>query len=57
MHFELVSPVEKEEEAVDPKAKKDPKAAVKKDAPFSEEEEHKFEHRKIYVEYKPDAEK
>jgi len=35
--FEMVSPTP-EEEVLDPKAKKDPKA-VKKDAPFTEEEE------------------
>ena len=37
IHFELVSP-EPEEEVQEIKGKKDPKA-VKKDAPFSEEEE------------------
>jgi hypothetical protein len=42
VHFELISPIEKEEEVVDPKAKKDPKNAVKKDAPFTEEEDQKF---------------
>lgn len=36
--FDLISPVIEEEVVVDPKAKKDPKA-VKKDSPFTEEEE------------------
>ena len=52
--FELNSPV-LEEEPVDPKAKKDPKAP-KKDAPFTEEEEAKYGDKKILLECKSDAE-
>ena len=52
--FELRSP-EPEEEVVDPKAKKDAKA-VKKDAPFTEEEEQLYGHKKIYIECKTDVE-
>ena len=52
--FELISPV-LEEEPVDPKAKKDPKAP-KKDAPFTEEEEAKYGDKKILLECKSDAE-
>ena len=49
MKYELVSPAPKVED-LDPKAKKDPKAApVKKD--FTEEEEQKYQNR-ICVEYK-----
>jgi len=40
---------------VDPKAKKDPKA-VKKDAPFTEEEEAQYGNKKIYLECKSDLE-
>ena len=54
MLFELQSPFV-EEEVVDPKAKKDPKA-VKKDAPFTEEEEAQYGNRKIYLEHKSDLE-
>ena len=54
MLFELQSPMI-EEEVVDPKAKKDPKA-VKKDAPFSEEEEAQYGNKKIYLEHKSDTE-
>jgi len=52
--FDLVSPFV-EEEVVDPKAKKDPKA-VKKDAPFTEEEEAQYGSQKIYLECKSDIE-
>ena len=48
--FELISPFV-EEEVVDPKAKKDPKA-VKKDAPFTEQEEAQYGEKKIYLECK-----
>ena len=54
MLFELVSPVI-EDEPVDPKAKKDPKAP-KKDAPFTEEEEAQYGSHKIYLECKSDTE-
>ena len=54
MLFNLESPM-MEEEVVDPKAKKDPKA-VKKDAPFSEEEETQYGAKKIYLEHKSDIE-
>ena len=54
MLFELVSPFF-EEEVVDPKAKKDPKA-VKKDAPFTEEEEAQYGNKKIFLECKSDVE-
>jgi len=52
--FNLLSP-EVEDEVVDPKAKKDSKA-VKKDAPFTEEEEALYGSRKIYLECKTDTE-
>ena len=52
--FELISPIP-EEEPVDPKAKKDPKAP-KKDTPFTDEEEAKYGERKICLECKSDAE-
>mmetsp|Transcript_2298 Transcript_2298/g.3136 ORF Transcript_2298/g.3136 Transcript_2298/m.3136 type:complete len:99 (+) Transcript_2298:806-1102(+) len=52
--FELISPFV-EEEAVDPKAKKDPKAP-KKDAPFTEQEEAQYGSHKIYLESKSDME-
>lgn len=54
MLFDLESP-QPEEEVVDPKAKKDPKA-VKKDAPFTEEEEAQYGAKKIYLEHKSDIE-
>ena len=44
------------EEVVDPKAKKDPKGQPAKEPNFTEEEEATYGARKIYVEYKPDAE-
>ena len=50
----MISP-EVEEEVVDPKAKKDPKA-VKKDAPFTEEEEAQYGAKKIFLECKSDTE-
>ena len=49
----MVSPTP-EEEVQDPKAKKDPKA-VKKDAPFTEEEEQQYGAKKIYIECKSDV--
>lgn len=50
----MVSPII-EEEVVDPKAKKDPKA-VKKDSPFTEEEEAQYGAKKIFLECKSDVE-
>ena len=55
MLFDLVSPAIEEEVVVDPKAKKDPKA-VKKDSPFTEEEEAQYGSKKIYLECKSDVE-
>ena len=54
MLFELESPQIEEEVVVDPKAKKD--KAVKKDAPFTEEEEAQYGFKKIYLECKSDTE-
>jgi len=55
MLFELIAPVSEEEVVVDPKAKKDAKA-VKKDAPFTEEEDAQYGAKKIYLECKSDVE-
>ena len=51
---DIIAPVI-EEEVVDPKAKKDPKAP-KKDAPFTEQEEAQYGSKKIYLEHKSDLE-
>ena len=53
--FNLISP-EVEEEVVDPKAKKDPKGIVKKDSPFTEEEEAQYGPKKVFLECKSDVE-
>ena len=55
MLFGLIAPVSEEEVVVDPKAKKDAKA-VKKDAPFTEEEDAQYGAKKIYLECKSDVE-
>jgi hypothetical protein len=57
VQFELISPqLEVKQAAVDPKAKGGKGPADTKDAIFTEEEETTYGHRKIYLEYKPDAE-
>lgn len=55
VHFELVSPLEPKKEVVDPKAK-NPKATEVKESNFTEEEESTYGSRKIFFEYKPEAE-
>lgn len=55
IQFELVSPQEIKKEVVDPKAK-NAKAAEVKESNFTEEEEALYGPRKIFLEYKPEAE-
>ena len=55
VQFELVSPIEQKKEVVDPKAK-NPKAVEVKESNFTEEEESTYGPRKIFFEYKPEAE-
>jgi hypothetical protein len=55
VHFELISPHEPKKEVIDPKVK-NPKGGEVKESFFTEEEEQTYGHRKIYLEYKTDAE-